>query len=167
VDEMRRMERREWMRLQREKLDRSHRDELDRRKLESKEIDGPVRTRERLRGRLEKYDITPEDFDRLMASQGYACGICRLPMESPQVDHDHHTGFVRGLLCVKCNMSIGQLGDTADALMRAVNYLQCLRNYYDRYGYPAEDDEFCSCSCHVPEYLWDRPDEEQGNGPYH
>jgi hypothetical protein len=34
---------------------------------------------------------------------------------------------------------------------------QCLRNYYDRYGYPAEDDEFCSCSCHVPEYLWDRP----------
>jgi hypothetical protein len=124
VDEMKRMERREWMRAEREKLDRSHRDELARRKLESKEIDGPVRTRERLKGRLEKYAITPEDFDRLMAAQGYACGICRLPMESPQVDHDHHTGFVRGLLCVRCNMSIGQLGDTADALMRAVNYLQ-------------------------------------------
>lgn len=32
---------------------------------------------------------------------------------------------------------------------------RCLQDYYVKYGYPGEDDEFCECSCHVPEYLWD------------
>lgn len=110
----------EWKKVQRTEADR----ERHRRFTESKELDGSLNSRKRLESRLEKYGITVEEFEGMMYRQGCVCGICRRPMENPQVDHDHRTGFVRGILCVPCNMAIGQLGDDSDSLLRAVNYLQ-------------------------------------------
>jgi hypothetical protein len=40
------------------------------------------------------------------------------------VDHDHTTGQVRGVLCFSCNVAIGHLGDSADRVRRAADYLQ-------------------------------------------
>jgi hypothetical protein len=40
------------------------------------------------------------------------------------VDHNHETGQVRGLLCPKCNTAIGYLNDDPDLIQHAVNYLQ-------------------------------------------
>lgn len=105
-------------------LDRVREEERVRRKAESKELDGPGRREAALGRRLEKYGISRGDFDRILASQGYVCGICRKGMENPQVDHDHGTGHVRGILCHVCNMAIGQLGDSSEGLLRAVAYLQ-------------------------------------------
>ena len=39
------------------------------------------------------------------------------------VDHCHDTGRVRGLLCSKCNTSIGSLGDPEESAQKVVEYL--------------------------------------------
>ena len=55
-----------------------------------------------------KYGITPEIYDAIYEDQGRRCYFCNAPPSSNgrgrlAVDHDHTTGFVRGLLCRPCN----------------------------------------------------------------
>jgi len=53
------------------------------------------------------YGITLEQYDTMLAFQGGCCGICRRPAASMttrlNIDHDHKTRQVRGLLCSWCN----------------------------------------------------------------
>ena len=44
--------------------------------------------------------------------------------EKLYIDHDHHTGYVRGLICRRCNASLGAFGDDLKGIMRAVKYLK-------------------------------------------
>ena len=79
------------------------------------------------RTRLKKYGITPSDYQTLLDAQGGTCAICERECPTGKalsVDHDHHTGFVRGLLCIKCNRALGLLSDDIDRLLRAATYLQ-------------------------------------------
>jgi hypothetical protein len=87
------------------------------------------------RYRLLQYGLTPDDFAALLERQGGVCAICLKPeswrgpsgrraVASLAVDHDHHTGRVRGLLCRRCNQAIGGFGDDPDALRRASRYLE-------------------------------------------
>lgn len=46
------------------------------------------------------------------------------PFKGPHLDHCHATGKFRGWICGKCNRGLGGLGDTLEALTRAVNYLE-------------------------------------------
>ena len=39
-------------------------------------------------------------------------------------DHDHETGAFRGWICKKCNIGIGNLGDTIESLQKAIDYLK-------------------------------------------
>ncbi len=83
--------------------------------------------------RLEKlYGLTETKYNELLASQNYGCAICE--NLSPgvtkdghedifKVDHNHTTGKVRGLLCNKCNIGIGQMEDDPDRVLRAAFYL--------------------------------------------
>mgnify|MGYP006405797549 CR=1 FL=1 len=59
----------------------------------------------------------------MVTAAGGVCQICGKSDESLCVDHDHETGHVRGVLCRRCNRAIGQLGDTREMLMKAVDYL--------------------------------------------
>jgi Recombination endonuclease VII len=75
-----------------------------------------------------KYKITKEDFDAMLERQGGCCAICGSHQSRGRhsvlsVDHCHETGAVRGLLCTPCNSALGVLGDTAEKLRKAVDYL--------------------------------------------
>jgi len=76
-----------------------------------------IRTR-----RLKKYKLTEADYQRLLETQGWACAICRGPPEA--IDHDHHTGRVRGVLCTPCNQGIGHMFDEPKRLRAAADYLE-------------------------------------------
>lgn len=70
-----------------------------------------------------RYGITAEHFEQMFAEQDGLCAICR---EAPgdQVDHDHATNRVRGLLCFNCNGALGQFRDRTDLMLRAIAYLR-------------------------------------------
>lgn len=62
----------------------------------------------------------------MFAHQGGVCAICgRPPKNTPlNVDHDHKTGLVRGLLCWHCNSRvIGAARDEPSVLRKAAKYL--------------------------------------------
>ena len=69
------------------------------------------------------YGITPEDYDHLLLEQKGRCGICRADVDLV-VDHDHTTGRVRGLLCRRCNRTLGQFEDDRELLRRALEWLE-------------------------------------------
>jgi len=74
----------------------------------------------------EKYGITPEQWDQMLADQDSRCAICRTDnpgKRSWHVDHDHETGAVRGLLCNHCNLLLGHASDDTDVLLAAIAYL--------------------------------------------
>lgn len=84
------------------------------------------------------YGLTLEAYETLVASQGHACAICRSPIKdwkvgdslaarSASVDHDHESGVVRGILCVKCNAGLGQFRDDVSLLAAAIGYLDRAR----------------------------------------
>ena len=77
---------------------------------------------QKTRKRLRSYGLTEEDFRGMWDAQGGRCAICG--SSDPQnIDHDHSTGEVRGLLCHKCNFGIGQFNDNIDLLNAAIDYL--------------------------------------------
>ncbi|WP_243710566.1 endonuclease VII domain-containing protein [Micromonospora sp. KC213] len=63
------------------------------------------------------------EFQELLAEQGRVCAICG--GEDPQhLDHDHRTGWVRGILCFNCNGGLGQFRDSPTRLAKAITYLR-------------------------------------------
>jgi hypothetical protein len=72
------------------------------------------------------YGITLEQYDEMLVAQGGVCAVCkREPRDdiSLHVDHDHATGVIRGLLCFRCNNSLGDLGDDPEVMQAAALYL--------------------------------------------
>ena len=73
------------------------------------------------------YGLTREEYDGLKARQGNLCAICNGPSPDGRrlhIDHDHQTGKVRGLLCVKCNVGLGAFKDQPTLLENAIVYLK-------------------------------------------
>lgn len=69
-----------------------------------------------------RYGIGQQEFEQLLAAQGGVCGICGA--ERPEhVDHDHVTGYVRGVLCFNCNGGLGHFRDDRGRLDKAIAYL--------------------------------------------
>jgi predicted RNA-binding Zn-ribbon protein involved in translation (DUF1610 family) len=75
-----------------------------------------------------QYGISTHQFAELLEFQGGGCAICAKPIENIRrrmnIDHDHETNKVRGILCTGCNTGIGHLGDNIEGLQRALYYLE-------------------------------------------
>ena len=75
-----------------------------------------------------KYKITSFQYNELLEKQGGKCAIC--PNRDGHkklglvVDHDHQTGNIRGLLCDKCNTSLGNFHDDVSLIRSAAKYLE-------------------------------------------
>lgn len=81
--------------------------------------------------RYKKYNLTYDDFKKMVASQDGMCLICgSIPDEADRmhpilcVDHEHKTNKIRGLLCHRCNTGIGQFNDNPELINKAILYLK-------------------------------------------
>lgn len=54
----------------------------------------------------------------MLVAQGGKCAICDQPFKTIDVDHDHATGAVRGLLCRRCNLGVAFVEKLAAAAER-------------------------------------------------
>jgi hypothetical protein len=78
-------------------------------------------------GLRHRLGVEPEQYYQLLAAQEGVCAICgRAPRKQHlAVDHNHKTGAIRGLLCVRCNHKVlGGSGENVDVLRRAADYLE-------------------------------------------
>lgn len=73
------------------------------------------------------YGITIEEYEVMHAEQHGVCKVCGRPNISGRkldIDHDHATGKIRGLLCIACNTAIGQAQDNPSRLRALAIYLE-------------------------------------------
>ena len=69
-----------------------------------------------------KYNITLEQYNKMLEDQGNCCAICDEVMTQPCVDHNHNTGAVRELLCRPCNTVFGSFREDPRILEKAAMY---------------------------------------------
>lgn len=71
---------------------------------------------------IRRYGITAEQRDLMEKVQRGRCAICKVEGKKLHVDHDHGSGFIRGLLCFNCNAGLGQIGDSLPRLRKLAAY---------------------------------------------
>lgn len=84
-------------------------------------------TRRRVYMRKYIYGLSPKEQDLLPRE----CAVCGTT-ENLHLDHDHSTGYFRGVLCRDHNLGIGRFQDDPMLLIRASDYL--LRHLSKRGG---------------------------------
>jgi len=74
------------------------------------------------------YGITLEEYQIILENQNFSCAICLEHIDNVlntlYVDHCHTTGKIRGLLCSKCNVSLGLMKENTTNIIRMLNYLE-------------------------------------------
>lgn len=81
-----------------------------------------------------RFGVDEEKYKLLLAQQNGRCAVCGTSdpgthtrragkLQYFQVDHDHATGLIRGLLCRLCNIGLGVFKDDPQRLMAAIRYL--------------------------------------------
>jgi hypothetical protein len=79
-----------------------------------------------------EYGITLKQYYDRLQNQNNRCKICYTTapgnnykaMRYFQIDHDHKSGLIRGLLCNTCNRALGLFKDDAEICERASIYLK-------------------------------------------
>ena len=83
---------------------------------------------------LDKFGLTRDQWMQMRADCDDLCQICGKPETVTNnaktntinltIDHDHKTGAVRGLLCVRCNFGLSHIDASEEWLERASSYLK-------------------------------------------
>ena len=69
-----------------------------------------------------KYGLTLDAYHAILERQDFHCALCATE-DRLEVNHDHQTSKVRGLLCGKHNKMLGLSGDNATMLRAGASYL--------------------------------------------
>lgn len=78
-----------------------------------------------------KYNLTEADVVQMVSDHNNKCAICKKifgtdmtdKMTRYNIDHCHKTKKVRGLLCTRCNLALGNLEDDINILQSMIKYL--------------------------------------------
>ncbi len=78
---------------------------------------------------------------KLMLAQGRKCALCGQTMKPADacLDHDHHSGAIRAVLCRNCNRGEGRVRTVATACKRSgtqLEWLKSLVEYLTKHQYP-------------------------------
>lgn len=76
------------------------------------------------------HDLTYEQYQELYKVQNGQCALCDLSLDkvTPNIDHDHKTGHVRGVLCRGCNISLGSIEKNSDSIESQIKNLERQKN---------------------------------------
>lgn len=109
--------------------------EQNKKSLAARKIKNPDKFRA---ARLKKFGLTVDSYTAMLISQNCVCAICNQAetsrdsrsglLKALAVDHCHNSNANRGLLCDRCNTSIGKFEDRPDLLRNAANYLEKYKN---------------------------------------
>jgi len=88
---------------------------------------------------LKRYNLNVKDYLKMIKKQNNKCAICgncettkigkssegnEGEIKALGVDHNHKTGGVRGLLCFKCNLGLGNANEDIFILKNCIKYLE-------------------------------------------
>lgn len=79
---------------------------------------------------LALYDLSPPTQlnalrKELLIAQNYKCALCGVSLDGGRIaylDHDHHSGAIRGMLCMRCNR-FWVAKNTTESSLAVVRYL--------------------------------------------
>jgi hypothetical protein len=72
-----------------------------------------------------RYGISQEELEYLQSFD--RCQVCDQPSKTKRglhIDHNHHTGEIRGVLCQGCNHALGNVNDNVEVLKKLIAYLE-------------------------------------------
>lgn len=79
------------------------------------------------------YGLSRKEYNEILKSQNNGCAICGEKETSIEVktgttrslavDHCHNSQKIRGLLCWRCNGTLGKINDNVELLQSMINYL--------------------------------------------
>jgi hypothetical protein len=76
-----------------------------------------------------EYNITLEHYNKVLKLQGGVCAICKRKYNKKgelmrlNVDHDHTSGQVRGIICYLCNKAIAIFQNNSASMANAALYI--------------------------------------------
>lgn len=75
---------------------------------------------------MKNYGITLDEQEAMLDRQDHKCAICRGCIKEGifHTDHSHESNKVREILCIGCNLLLGQAKDNIKTLKSAIKYLE-------------------------------------------
>lgn len=76
--------------------------------MQTKKFNSTAERKERLKGYALKrsHGLTLLEWKAKLAAQDGRCAICQSVTPNGAVDHDHQTGTIRDILCMRCNVTL-------------------------------------------------------------
>ncbi len=83
------------------------------------------RPRKRAHRLRSEFGLSLAEYDQMFEMQDGNCKICGLPEINKRlaVDHCHKTDKIRGLLCGRCNTTLGRVEENTETLWNMIEYL--------------------------------------------
>jgi hypothetical protein len=86
-----------------------------------------IKEKNRIYRLLKTFNLSIEEYNTLLSKQNNCCAICGINEHDLKhklsIDHDHISGKIRGLLCNKCNSTLGFLSENLEFFDKAKEYL--------------------------------------------